>query len=116
MAITILFYSTTLSYFSDNVDSSALELHVSIRGGEQSIVPAHTHVGAGEEFCSALSYDDCAGFSFLTTVQFYTSVLRIAVSAVTRGALSLFMCHNKLPQINANLNLLNLRKWYSNGL
>jgi len=84
MAITILFYSTTSSYFSENVDFSALELHVSIRGGEQSIVPAHTHVGAGKEFRPALSYDDCAGFGYLATVQFYTSVLRITVSAVPR--------------------------------
>ena len=97
-------------FFLDNVDSSALELYLSIRGGEQCIVPAHTDVGAGEEFCSALSYDDCAGFGYLATIQFYTSVLRIAVSAVTRGALSLFMCHNKLPLINANLKLSNLQK------
>jgi len=110
MAITILFYSTTLSYFSDDVNFSALELYQSIRGGEQRIVPAHTHVGAGEEFRPALSYDDCAGFGCLATIQFYTSVLRIAVSAVPRGALSLFMCHNQLPLINANLKLVKFSK------
>jgi hypothetical protein len=108
MAITILFYSTALSYFSDDVDFSALKLHLSIRGGEQRIVPAHTDVVAGKEFCSALSYDDCAGFSYLAPIQFHTSVLRVTVSAVSRGALSFFMCHNKLPLINANLNLPNL--------
>jgi hypothetical protein len=104
MAITILFYSTILSYFSDDVDFSALELHLSIRGGEQSIVPAHTDIGAGKEFRPALSYDNCAGFGYLAPIQFYTSVLRITVSAVPRGALSLFMCHNKLP-----LNLYKLK-------
>ena len=96
MAITILFYSTTfLSYFSDNVDFSALKLHFSIRGGEQRIVPAHADVGAGKEFRPALPDDDCAGFGCLAPVQFYTSVLRITVSAVSRGALSFFMCHNQ---------------------
>ena len=97
MAITILFYSTIFSYFSDNVDFSALKLYLSIRGGEQRIVPAHTDVVAGKEFRPALSYDNCAGFGYLAPIQFYTSVLRITVSAVPRGALSLFMCHNKLP-------------------
>ena len=85
MAITILFYSTTLrSYFSENVDFSALELDLSIRCGEKRIVSAHTHIGAGKEFRSALSYYDCAGFGCLAAIQFYTSVLRIAVSAVPR--------------------------------
>jgi hypothetical protein len=111
MAITILFYSTTfLSYFSDNVNFSALELHLSIRGGEQCIVPAHADVGAGKKFRPALPDDDCAGFGYLAPIQFYASVLRITVSAVSRGALSLFMCHNKLPLINTNLNFPNYRK------
>ena len=116
MAITILFYSTILSYFSDNVDFSALKLYLSIRGGEQRIVPAHTDVGAGKEFRPALPDDDCAGFGYLAPIQFYTSVLRITVSAVSRGALSLFMCHNQLPLINTNLNLPSYRKSYSIGL
>ena len=110
MAITILFYSTILSYFSDNVDFSALEAYLSICGGEQRIVPAHTDVIAGEEFRPALSYDNRPGFGHLAAVQFHTPVLGITVSAVSRRALSLFMCHNKLPLINANLNLPNLRK------
>jgi len=54
MAITILFYSTILGYFSDDVYFSALEAYLSIGGGEQRIVSAHTHIGAGEEFSAAL--------------------------------------------------------------
>jgi hypothetical protein len=82
MAITILCYSTILGYFSDDVDFSALELHLSFRGGEQRVVSAHTDVVAGEEFRPTLPDDDCAGFGYLAPVQFYTSVLRITVSAV----------------------------------
>ena len=106
MAITILFYSTIFGYFSDNVDFSALKLHLSIRGGEQRIIPAHADIGAGEEFRPALPYDDCAGFGYLAPIQFYTSVLRITVSAISRGALSLFMCHNMLPLIQYKLKLI----------
>ena len=82
MAITILFYSTILSYFSDDVDFPALEAYLSVRGGEQRIIPAHTNVGAGEEFRPALPHYDRTGFNDLPAVPFDASVLRITVSAV----------------------------------
>jgi hypothetical protein len=93
------------------VDSSALELYLSINSGEQRIIPAHTHVGAREEFRSALPNYDRACFDGLAAIPFNASVLRIAVSAVPRRALSLFMCHNMLPLI-ANQNLPKFQKRY----
>ena len=82
---------------SDNVDFSALEADRSGCGCEKGVVLAHADIGAREELCPALSHDDRACLYHLTAEQLYASVLRIAVSAVPRRALSFFMCHNQLP-------------------
>ncbi len=88
------------SFLSDYVDFSALETDFPIRSGEKRVVPAHSDVVAGKELSSALPDDNRPGFGRLAAVQFHTPVLRIAVSAVSRRALSLFMCHNQLPLIS----------------
>ena len=85
---------------SDNVDSSALEADCSVGGCEQRVVLAHADVVAGEELGAALPDEDRSGLGRLAAVQLDASVLRIAVSAVSRRALSLFMCHNSIPLIN----------------
>jgi len=84
-------------FLSVDMDFSALETDCSLRGGEQRVVPSHADVAAGKEFCSALPDDDGAGGNRLAAEQFHTSVLGVAVPAVSRRTLSLFMCHSKLP-------------------
>ena len=67
----------------DDMDLSAIELHFPRDLGKQRVIPAHADVGAGEEFRAALANDYSAWLSGLTTVEFYPSILGIAVSAVT---------------------------------
>ena len=43
---------------SDYMNFSALKLYLSVGSGEKCIVPAHTDITAGEEFRSALAYND----------------------------------------------------------
>jgi hypothetical protein len=69
---------------SNDVDFSALEPDCAVRGCEEREVLAHSDVGAGKKFRSALPDDYRAGFHGLTAEQLYASVFRIAVSAVPR--------------------------------
>ena len=87
---------------SDDVDSSALEADFAVCGGEKRVVPAHADVVAGEELGPALPDDDRSGFGRLAAVQLNASVLRVAVSAVSRRALSLFMCHDQYLNLVSN--------------
>ena len=75
------------------MDFSALEAYLSICGGEQRIIPAHTDVAAREELRSALPDNDGASFYYLATKQLYASILGVAISAISRRALTFFMCH-----------------------
>ena len=72
---------------------TALETHLPIGFCEQGKVPAHADIIAGEKFRAALPYNYRAGGNRLAGVQFYPSILRVAVSAVSRRALSFFMSH-----------------------
>jgi hypothetical protein len=72
---------------------SALETHLPVGFCEQGIVSAHADVIAWEKFRAALPYDYRAGGNRLAGVQFYAAILRVAVSAVSRRALSFFMSH-----------------------
>ena len=82
---------------SDYMYFSALKLHLSVRCGEQCIVFAHADIVAGKEFRAALPDNDRAGAGRLAGIKLDASILCIAVSAVSRRALSLFMCHCKKP-------------------
>jgi len=66
------------------MDFSALEAHLSICGGEQRIIPAHTDVAAREEFRSTLPDNDGASLYYLAAKQLYASILGVAISAVPR--------------------------------
>jgi hypothetical protein len=87
---------------SFDVDFSALEADFPICGGEQGVVPSHTDIMAREELCAALPDYYRTGLYRLAAVQFHTSILRIAIPAISRRALSLFMCHSKLPFLYQN--------------
>ena len=76
---------------------SALKMHLSVRCGEKRIVSAHADIVAGKEFRAALADDNRAGRSLLAGVKLDAAILRVTVSTVSRRALSLFMCHCKIP-------------------
>ena len=92
--ITILFFVWNFVYISDDVDFSSLEFNCSIGGSEEGVVPSHGDIGAGEEFCTALTYDYRASLCGLSSEELNAPVLGVAVSAVSCRALSLFMSHS----------------------
>ena len=87
------FYLLLWNCYLDNMNFAALKTYLPVCLGEQSIVSAHADVIAGEKFRAALPYNYRAGGDRLAGVQFDAAILRIAVSAVSRRALSFFMCH-----------------------
>ena len=92
--ITILFFVRNFGCLSDDVDFSSLEFNCSIGGSEEGVVPSHGDISSGEEFCAALTYDYRASLCGLSSEELNAPVLRVAVSAVSCRALSLFMCHS----------------------
>ena len=82
-------FSVSLNY----VNFSALETDGAVGGGKQGVIPAHSDVVAGEEFCSALANNNRAILRSLAAVKLYAAELWVAVSAVPGRALSFFMCH-----------------------
>ena len=78
-----------------------MELDCAVRGGEQRKVLAYTDILACKEFRSALPHDYRAGLYGLAGKHLYSPVFRIAVSAVSSRALSLFMCHSFRPLLSS---------------
>lgn len=102
---------TCLIFLSDYMNFSTVELNRSISNREQSIVPAHTDIRAGEELCSALPNDNRAGLYSLAAEQLHASILGVAVSAVSGRTLSLFMCHIYYLCFGTNIGLKSIEVW-----
>src|SRR5688572_5936272 len=95
--------------FAD-VDLAALELDGAVLEREDRVVAAEADVEAGLELGAALADDDRAGADRLAAVRLDAAVLGVAVAAVLRRALTLFMCH-VLPQRAKRFWILDLRFW-----
>lgn len=64
--------------------------------GEQRVVPATPHVGAGMDLRAELPDDDIAGLDDLSAEFLYTTALTAAVAAVPGTAACLLMSHDSL--------------------
>jgi len=77
----------------------SLEGHYTVSCGEESIVTSTPDVPTGVKLRAALPYDDAAGWYLLPTETLHAKELRVAVTTISAGAYTLFMCH-RCPQIN----------------
>jgi hypothetical protein len=80
--------------FDANVNLSALEFHLAILEGKESVVATDADIEAGLVARSALSDDNRPGRHDLPAIGFDAEILGITVAAVLGGPLSLFMCHS----------------------
>ena len=71
--------------------AQALETDNTVRLGEQGVVSADAHVGAGMDLSSALSDEDIAGQDELTVCSFRSKTLRLTVAAVLGRTHTFFM-------------------------
>jgi hypothetical protein len=71
-----------------------LEFYFAIDQGEERVIAAATNVETGVELRAALANDDRSRSHNLTAVCLDATVLRIAVSAVSRRTGTLLMSHN----------------------
>lgn len=70
-----------------------IELNGAVSGRKDRIVAADPGIVPGEEFRSALTYDDRTGCNKLTAVTLDTQVFGVAVTTVVGASLTFFMCH-----------------------
>ena len=73
------------------------KLHLAVDGGEDSVIPTEANVSAGLYPGPALPDDYSAAGDALSAIPFDSKPFRIAISAVTGAAASLFMSHQLLP-------------------
>ena len=69
----------------------ALELHLAVHQGEQGVVGALTHVGAGVDVAAALTNQNVAGQNELTVGTLHAQALGLGVTAVLGGAAALLV-------------------------
>jgi hypothetical protein len=70
-----------------------VEFHGPLRKGKKGVIPSPADVVAGMELCAPLSNQYFPGSNLLSPESFYTQSLSSRVPAVSRTALSFFMCH-----------------------
>jgi hypothetical protein len=75
-----------------------LELHDAIGERIQGEISAHANVTAGVHFRATLTDNDVTGDTSLSTIQFYTTILRVTVAAVTAAGLAFLMGHCPLSK------------------
>lgn len=75
------------------MDFTALEFHFAVNQGKNSVITAETDIKSGLELGSALANDDRPSRHLLPTVGLDAAVLRIAIAAIARAALTFLMCH-----------------------
>src|SRR5688572_31249288 len=85
--------------FAD-VDFAALELDGAVLEREDRVVAAEADVEARLELRAALADDDRARPHRLPAVRLDAPVLRVAVAAVLRRALTLLLCHIRPRVLN----------------
>jgi hypothetical protein len=73
------------------------ERNTAVGKGEQSVVPAHSHIVSRVKFGPKLPYDDIAGTHEFTAELLYASSLAGAVTAVSGTSSSFLMCHHDPP-------------------
>ena len=73
------------------VGAHALELHLAVDEGEQGIIGAAAHVGAGMDLGAALLDQDVAGQHELTIGALDTQALGLGITAVLGGAHTFFV-------------------------
>src|SRR5215831_17991722 len=76
-----------------HVHLATLKFYFAVLQGEKRVIRTDPDIEARRELRPALSDDDRTGLNHLPAVRFHAQILRIAVAAVPRGALTLFMCH-----------------------
>lgn len=72
MLVLVLFAFRGSHYVDVSVAIAVLELNSSVNQSIKSVVFAHTYVFAWTVHCAALTADNVAGFSELTTKNFHT--------------------------------------------
>jgi hypothetical protein len=70
-----------------------VEFHGPLRKGKKGVILSPADVVTGMELCAPLSNQYFPGSNLLSPVSFYTQSLSSRIPAVSRTALSFFMCH-----------------------
>src|SRR5262245_59444935 len=76
--------------------AGAIEEHDAVGQGEQGVVAAAADVAARQELGAALPHDDSTRANLLPAVYLHPQTLRIRITPVAAGTLSLFVCHDSL--------------------
>jgi hypothetical protein len=70
-----------------------VEFYGPLRKGKKGVILPPADVDSGMELCAPLSNQNFPGSNLLSPVSFYTQSLSSRIPAVSRTALSFFMCH-----------------------
>ena len=70
--------------------------HMAFCQRKQGVVFADADIGAGVEFCTPLTHDDCARADQLAAVHLHTEHLGLGIAPISRRAAAFFMCHDSL--------------------
>lgn len=73
-----------------------IPLHATIPKGKECEITTQTHILARMKFGSPLADNDIPSPDQLAAIALYAKPLRIAITAIPRCPLTLFMCHNFL--------------------
>ncbi len=92
----VLFALRSSHYIDVCVAGTFLELNSSVNESVKSVVFTHAYVCARTVNSTALTADDVASLSELTTENFNAESLAFRLTAVLRTTYTFLMCHNLL--------------------
>jgi hypothetical protein len=71
----------------------SIPFHHTIQQGKQRMVTAQADIGPRMDPCAALPHENSTGPHPLTAKFFYAQPLTLAIPAIARCSLTLFVCH-----------------------